>query len=46
MKKSHEDFPGDTVEKNPPANAGDRGPCLLWEDSTCQGTMKPMSHDY
>ena len=46
MKKSHEDFPGDTVEKHPLANAGYRGPCLLWEDSTCQGTMKRMSHDY
>ena len=46
MKKSHEDFPGDTVEKHPLANAGYRGPCLLWEDFTCQGTMKHMSHDY
>ena len=46
IKKLHEDFAGNRVKKNPSANAGDRGPCLLWEDSRCQGTRKPLSHDY
>ena len=45
IKKLHEDLPGNRVKKNPSANAGDRGPCLLWEDSRCQGTTKPLSHD-
>ena len=35
IKKSKRDFPGGTVDKNPPANAGDMGLILVWEDSTC-----------
>ena len=41
------DFPGGTVVKNPPANAGDMGsipsPGI---DPTCQRATKPMHHNY
>ena len=37
-----EDFPGGPVVKNPPANAGDMVPSLVWEDSTGMGASKPM----
>ena len=40
------DFPGGAVVKNPPANAGDTGSSLVWEDPTCCGATKPMSHNY
>ena len=40
------DFPGGTVVKNPPANAGDRVPSLVWEDPTCRGATKPVRHNY
>ena len=39
-KKTHGDFPGGPVVKNPSANAGDM------EDSTCHGATKPVSHSY
>ena len=35
------DFPGGTVVKNPPANAGDTGSALVWEDPTCREATKP-----
>ena len=41
----HVDFPGGPVVKNPPANAGDTGLILLWEDSTCQDATKPLHHN-
>ena len=37
-------FPGGTVVKNPPANAGDTGWILVREDSTCREAIKPVSH--
>ena len=40
------DFPGGAVVKNPPANAGDMVRSLVWEDPTCRGATKPMSHNY
>ena len=36
-------LPAGTVDKNPPANAGDMG---LLGDSTCLGTIKPVCHNY
>ena len=36
------DFPGESVVRNPPANAGDMGSSLLWEDFICRGATKPM----
>ena len=35
------DFPGSPVDKNSPANAGDTGSILVWEDSTCCKATKP-----
>ena len=40
------DFPGGSVVKNLPANAGDTGLTLVWEDPTCRGAAKPMRHNY
>ena len=40
------DFPGGTVVKNPPANAGDMGSSLIQEDPTCCGATKPVHHNY
>ena len=39
-------FPGGTVVKNLPANAGDTGSALVQEDPTCCGATKPMHHNY
>ena len=41
------DFPGGTVVKNPPANAGDTGSSPgPGEDPTCREAMKPVRHNY
>ena len=40
------DFPGGTVVKNPPANAGTQVRALVWEDPTCRGATKSMHHNY
>ena len=41
------DFPGGTMTKSPPANAGDtRIQPLVQEDSTCLGANKPMHQNY
>ena len=37
-----EGFTGHSAVKNLPANAGDMGRSLIWEDPTCQGAAKPM----
>ena len=37
-------FPGGSVVKNPPANAGDRSSIPIWEDPICLGAMKPQRH--
>ena len=39
-------FPGGSVVKNPPGNAGDVGSTLIREDPTCCKADKPMSHSY
>ena len=40
-------FPGGSVVKNLPANAGDaRVRALVWEDPTCCGAAGPVSHNY
>ena len=46
LKKLIVDFPGGPVVKNPPANAGDTGSTLVWEDFTCSRATKPMHHNY
>ena len=40
------DFPGGTVVKNLPANAGDTGSSPVQEDPTCHGATNPVCHDY
>ena len=40
------DFPGGTVVKYLPANAGDTVRALVWEDPTCHGATKPVYHNY
>ena len=44
FKKNVWDFPGGTVVKNPPANAGVCS--LVQEDPTCCGATKPVCHNY
>ena len=39
-------FPGGSVAKNSPANAGDMGSSLVWKDPTYCWATKPMSHNY
>ena len=39
-------FPGGSVVKNLPANAGDRVRLLIWEDSTCSGATKAKHHNF
>ena len=40
------DFPGDSVVKNMPANAGTQVRALVREDPTCCGATKPVRHNY
>ena len=40
------DFPGGTVVKNPPTNAGGTSSILVREDPTCRGATKPVHHNY
>ena len=46
LKTGDRDFPGGTVVKNPPANAGTWVRALVREDTTCHGATKPMCHNY
>ena len=46
IKTMAEDFPGETVDKTLPANAGDMGWPLIQEDSTCLRTAQPVYHNY
>ena len=39
-------FPGDSVVKNPPANAGDTGLIPGLGNPTCHGATKPMLYNY
>ena len=45
-KKKKRDFPGGTVVKNPPANAGTRVQTLVREDPTYRIATKPVCHNY
>ena len=40
------DFPGAPMVKTLPANAGDTGSILIWEDSTCHRAAKLVQHNY
>ena len=42
----HRDFPGGTVVKNPPANAGDTGSSPGPERSHMPQSHKPVHHNY
>ena len=44
-RKQKQGFPGGSVIKNLPADAGDTVSTLVWEDSTCCGGTKPMHHN-
>ena len=39
-------FPGGAVVENLPANAGALVRALVWEDPTCRGATRPVSHNY
>ena len=39
-------FPGGSVVKNLPVNAGHVGTILIWEEATCFGATKPFCHNY
>ena len=39
-------FPGGAVVESLPADAGDTGSALVWEDPTCHGATRPVSHNY
>ena len=39
------DFPGGSVVKNLPANAGDTVQSRIREDPTCHGSAKPIHHN-
>ena len=39
-------FPGGAVVESLPANAGARVRALVWEDPTCRGATRPVSHNY
>ena len=39
-------FPGGTVVESLPANAGVQVQALVWEDPTCRGATRPVSHNY
>ena len=39
---SCEGFPGGSVVKNPPADAGPPVQSLVWEDPTCHRATKPV----
>ena len=41
-----QDFPGGTVNKNPPGKAGAWVRSLVQEDSTCLRATKPVHHSY
>ena len=44
--KKKKDFPGGSVVKILPANAGDMGSIPVWEDPTCLQATKPIHHSY
>ena len=46
LKEAREGFPGGTVVKNPPANAGDTGLSPDPGRSHMRGATKPVSHNY
>ena len=46
LRTAFEGFPGGAVVENLPDNAGDTGSGLVWEDPTCRGATRPVSHNY
>ena len=46
MKWGEKDFSGGPVDKNLPANAGDRVQPLLWEYTIRWGATKPVRHNH
>ena len=42
MQRNKGDFPNGTMDKDPPANSGDRS--LVQEDSTSHGATQPVCH--
>ena len=46
FKSLFQGFPGGTVVKNLPANAGTQVRALVREDPTCHGATKPVRHNY
>ena len=44
--KRWQGFPGGAVVESLPANAGTRVRALVWEDPTCRGATRPVSHNY
>ena len=44
FNRGMEGFPGGSVVKNLPANAGDTGSILIQADPTCLEATKPLSH--
>ena len=49
IKSNRQGFPGGSVVKSPPANAGDMGSTPIWEDPICNGVIKPVQkspHSY
>ena len=45
-KSTNRDFPGGTVVRNLPANAGDMVSSPGLEDPTYRGATKPVHHNY
>ena len=37
---------GGAVDKNLPPTQGTQVPSLVWENSTCQGAVKPVHNNY
>ena len=45
-RKDGRDLPGGAMDKNSPANAGDRVRSLVREDFTCRGETRPLHRNY
>ena len=47
LRSNKQGFPGGSVGRNPPANAGDMGLSLVWEDPVWpRSNYKPLCHNY
>ena len=45
-KMLYRGFPGGAVVESLPANEGTQVRALVWEDPTCRGVTRPVSHNY